>query len=109
MGRVPRGRFELLAELPSGEVGTRGDSFGAEVGGDAQAGDRVMRVGTDHHDGWRGRSLGAGAGTREGEGDPVEPESEADAGRGLAAHELDQAVIAAAAAHGVLRSLGPGA
>ena len=75
----------------------------------AQPGHGVVRVGADDD---RHRApapaAGAGAGLGQGEDEPVEADPEADAGRRPAAEQLDQAVVAAAAAERLLLALAAG-
>src|SRR3954451_4423979 len=105
---VARRGLELLAELSTAELGAGRDARRAQICGELQSSDRVVGVRADD-DGDRSRLRRDGrAGLGEGDDEPVDADPEADARRGPAPEELDEAVVAAAAADRLLLSLAPG-
>ena len=107
VGLVAGGGLELLAELAVPELRARRDAGGPQRRGDPQAFRRRLRVGADDDRG--GRVVpGRGASVAllgEREEQPVEADPEPDARRRPAAEQLDQAVVAAAAADRLLLAL----
>ncbi len=105
---VACGRLELLAELAPTELRARRDAGGPKRRGDAQAADRVVRVGADddgHRHGLRDRGH---AGLVEREDQPVDADPEADPRRRPPTEQLDETVIAPPAADRLLLALAPG-
>ena len=98
-------RPRLLAQLAPLEVGARAQPGGAQIGRHAQPRQGVLGIGADHHDGHHDRRRWLDALRLERQQHPVETQPEADAGRGLAAQQLDQAVVAPAAAECLLLPL----
>src|SRR5207248_1581399 len=99
---VPRGRFELLAELALAELGPGRDPGCTQDGRDPEPVGGRGRVRPDDDGDRRGLDERRRRLRLEREEDPVEAEPEADPRRRLAAEELDESVIAAPAAEGGL-------
>ena len=110
VGLVAGGGLQLLAELALAELRTRRDPLATQQCRDAQPFYGRSRIRADH-DGRRRiggrRAVSVALLLVECQEQPVEPDPEPDAGRGPAAEQLDEAVVAAATTDRLLLALAP--